>query len=92
ITLADLKSAMLIDTILRFPPGAALINAETAPGLLKLKETVDKDPKIVAWRETELYKSQRSSRAAPAQPRAASVKLNDRQGNLTGGIIPPPLA
>ncbi|KAF9309058.1 hypothetical protein BGZ91_007563, partial [Linnemannia elongata] len=47
---------------------------------------------IKAWRETELYKSQRTSRAAPSQPRAASVKLNDRKGNLSGGLVPPPLA
>ncbi|KAG0315073.1 hypothetical protein BGZ97_008624, partial [Linnemannia gamsii] len=52
--------------------------------------TIDENPKIKAWRETELSKSLRPSRASPAQPRAASVRLNDRQGNLTGGIIPPP--
>ncbi|KAH7034061.1 hypothetical protein BKA57DRAFT_476433 [Linnemannia elongata] len=92
ITLADLKSTMLLDMILRFPPGVGLINPETAPGLLKVKATVDENPKIKAWRETELYKSQRTSRAAPAQPRAASVKLNDRKGNLSGGLVPPPLA
>ncbi|KAF9152304.1 hypothetical protein BG015_005481 [Linnemannia schmuckeri] len=91
ITLADLKSAMLVDMILRFPPGATLINPESAPALLKVKAAIDEDPKIKAWRETELYKSLRSSRAAPVQPRAASVKLNDRKGNLTGGIVPPPL-
>lgn len=83
---------MLLDMILRFPPGAGLINPETAPALLKLKATIDEDPKIKAWRETELYKSHRPSRAVPAQPRAASVKLNDRKGNLSGGLVPPPLA
>ncbi|KAG0041163.1 hypothetical protein BGZ90_010035 [Linnemannia elongata] len=83
---------MLLDMILRFPPGVGLINPETAPGLLKVKATIDENPKIKAWRETELYKSQRTSRAAPAQPRAASVKLNDRKGNLSGGLVPPPLA
>ncbi|KAF9547527.1 hypothetical protein EC957_008364 [Mortierella hygrophila] len=89
ITLADLKSAMLVGMILRFPPGAGLINSETAPGLLKVAAAIDEDPKIKAWRETELFKSQRSSRAAPPQPRAASVKLNDRKGNLSGGLVPP---
>ncbi|KAF9130106.1 hypothetical protein BGX30_013643, partial [Mortierella sp. GBA39] len=92
ITLADLKSAMLVGMILRFPPGAGLINSETAPALLKVAAAIDEDPKIKAWRETELFKSHRSSRAAPAQPRAASVKLNDRKGNLSGGLVPPPLA
>ncbi|KAG0284692.1 hypothetical protein BGZ96_010959, partial [Linnemannia gamsii] len=92
ITLADLKSAMLVDMILRFPPGAGLFNPEAAPGLVKVKQAIDENLKIKAWRETELYKSHRPSRAAPAQPRAASVKLNDRQGNLSGGIVPPPLA
>ncbi|KAF8944126.1 hypothetical protein BGZ47_004610 [Haplosporangium gracile] len=91
ITLADLKSAMLVDMILRFPSGATLLNPESASALLKVKAAIDEDPKIKAWRETELYKSLRFSRAAPAQPRAASVKLNDRKGNLTGGTIPPPL-
>ncbi|KAF9903167.1 hypothetical protein EC991_004113 [Linnemannia zychae] len=91
ITLADLKTAMLMDMLLRFPQGTALLTPESAPSLLKLKAKIDADPKIVAWRDTALFKSQRASRAAPtAGPRPDTVRLNDRLGNLSGGITPPP--
>ncbi|KAG0204910.1 hypothetical protein BGX28_003289 [Mortierella sp. GBA30] len=86
ITLADLKSAAILQMIQRLPGAAELLSQETAPGLLKVKEVVDQHPKIAQWRESELYKSLRSSRASPVQPRAGSVRLNDRQGNKTGGL------
>ncbi|KAF9133046.1 hypothetical protein BGW39_010736 [Mortierella sp. 14UC] len=93
ITLADLKAGMLMDILLRFPQGAALLIPETAPSLLKLKAKIDADPKIKAWRATDLYKSQRASRAAPAAAsRPDTIRLNDRLGNLSGGIASPPVA
>ncbi|KAF9188566.1 hypothetical protein BGZ51_000507 [Haplosporangium sp. Z 767] len=86
ITLADLRAAAFIDLIQRFPPGAQLLTPETTPGLLKVKDVIDNHPKIMNWRASELYKSQRSSRAVPALPAPSSVRLNDRQGNKSGGI------
>ncbi|KAF9920032.1 hypothetical protein FBU30_010236, partial [Linnemannia zychae] len=92
ITLADLKTAMLLDMILRFPTASSLISPEVTPALFKVKSSVDSDPKIKAWRDTELYKSLRASQASPALPLASSIKLNDRKGNLTGGLVPSSLA
>ncbi|KAF8923853.1 hypothetical protein EDD21DRAFT_217450 [Dissophora ornata] len=86
ISLADLRTASMIDLILRFPPAAQLFTPETTPGLVKVKEVVDSNPKIKQWRESELYKSLRPSRAFPAFPRPSCVKLNDRQGNKAGGL------
>ncbi|KAF9431530.1 hypothetical protein BGZ76_000193 [Entomortierella beljakovae] len=86
ITLADLRAVGVIDLILRFPPAASMITPETAPGLSKLKQVTDNHPKIIEWRNTSLFKSLRPSRAFPALPRDPSTKLNDRQGNKTGGI------
>jgi len=76
----------MVDLIMRFPPAVQLFTPETTPGLLKVKEVIDSNPKIKQWRESELYKSLRPSRATPALPRSSSVKLNDRQGNKTGGL------
>ncbi|KAG0271393.1 hypothetical protein BGZ95_000803, partial [Linnemannia exigua] len=90
ITLADLKSAMFIDMLFRFPQSAAILTPDATPSLLKLKAKVDADPKIQAWRATDLYKSQRANRAAPAEaPRPDTIRLNDRLGNHSGGITPP---
>ncbi|KAF9172577.1 hypothetical protein BGX21_005475 [Mortierella sp. AD011] len=86
ISLADLRAVALIDKILLFPSAANLITPEITPGLLKLKQVIDSDPKIIQWRESELCKSLRLSRAFPQLPRAPGIKLNDRQGNKTGGV------
>ncbi|KAF9278682.1 hypothetical protein BGZ68_008427 [Mortierella alpina] len=82
ITLADLRAAAMMDII---QSTSQLLTQEMAPGLLKVKAVVDQHPKIVQWRETELYKSLRISRQQPPLPRASCVRLNDRQGNKTGG-------
>ncbi|KAF9115674.1 hypothetical protein BGX27_006918 [Mortierella sp. AM989] len=86
ISLADLRAAAMVGLIQRLPPAANLITPETAPGLIEIKKVIDSHPKIVAWRETEHSKSLRFSRASPQLPRASGTKLNDRQGNKTGGI------
>lgn len=70
----------------RFPQEVPLVSAETTPGLLKVVEAVQTHPKIKEWQATDLFKSLRPSRQTPAMPRAAGIRLNDRQGNKTGGI------
>ncbi|KAG0288766.1 hypothetical protein BGZ98_004147, partial [Dissophora globulifera] len=82
ITLADLNTVSLIDVILRLPSAANLITPETAPGLVKVKEAVHTHPKIARWRETPLFKSLRSSRNIPVQPRPDGVKVYNRNGNF----------
>ncbi|KAI7818020.1 hypothetical protein BC939DRAFT_308130 [Gamsiella multidivaricata] len=86
ISLADLRAAALVELVHRLPAAAQLINSESAPGLIKVKETIDTHPKIVQWRQTELFKSLRFSRAIPPMPRPSTIKLNDRRGNKTGGL------
>ncbi|KAI1297945.1 hypothetical protein EDD11_006903 [Mortierella claussenii] len=89
ISLADLRAADLIQLVQRFPQAAQLINPESAPGLWKVKDTIDQHPKIQQWRQSALFKSLRASRAFEALPHASGVRLNDRQGNLTGGLSDP---
>ncbi|KAF9585362.1 hypothetical protein BGW38_002724 [Lunasporangiospora selenospora] len=84
VSLADLRSADMVDMILRFPMAGETISQETAPGLLKVKAAVDTHPAIVQWRDSELFKSLRPSRAHPPRPRAACAGLNDRKGNKQG--------
>ncbi|KAF9347926.1 hypothetical protein BGX26_000638 [Mortierella sp. AD094] len=86
ISLADLRAAAMIDLIQRLPPAANFITPEATPGLFKIKQVIDSHPKIIEWRETDLSKSLRPSRALPQLPRASGTKLNDRQGNKTGGV------
>ncbi|KAF9575550.1 hypothetical protein EC968_002486 [Mortierella alpina] len=86
ISLADLRAAVLLDVILRFPASSQLPTPEMAPGLFKVKAAVDQHPKIAQWRETELYKSLRPTRRVPPAPRPNCVRLNDRKGNETGGL------
>ncbi|KAG0243426.1 hypothetical protein B0O80DRAFT_426167 [Mortierella sp. GBAus27b] len=88
ISLADLKSYAIISLFNRFPQETPLLSAEKTPGLLKLVEAVETHPKLQEWQATELFKSLRPSRLHPALPQAAGVRLNDRQGNKTGGIAP----
>ncbi|KAF9926757.1 hypothetical protein BGZ67_007963, partial [Mortierella alpina] len=57
ITLADPRSAALASLVVASPQGQALLTPETAPGLLKVKEAVDQDPRIQQWRASELFKS-----------------------------------
>ncbi|KAF9964168.1 hypothetical protein BGZ70_006835 [Mortierella alpina] len=87
ISLADLRAAALLDIILRFPASPHLLTQEMAPGLFKVKAMVDQHPKIAQWRETELYKTFRSTRRSPSMPRPNCIRLNDRQGNKTGGLV-----
>ncbi|KAG0044019.1 hypothetical protein BGZ83_010743 [Gryganskiella cystojenkinii] len=81
ISLADLRSAALVNMILMFPQGRTIFTPETTPGLLKVVEAINQDPKIQQWHASELYKSQRPNRAFPAQPTPECAGLNDRQGN-----------
>ncbi|KAF9980635.1 hypothetical protein BGZ75_008197 [Mortierella antarctica] len=81
ITLADLRSAALASLVVASPQGQALLTPETAPGLLKVKEAVDQDPRIQQWRASELFKSLRPNRAFPSNPVPACVGYNDRKGN-----------
>ncbi|KAG0297792.1 hypothetical protein BGZ98_000426 [Dissophora globulifera] len=82
VSLADLKTANLVDMILRLPTTGQLITPEIAPGLLKVKEAIDTHPKIVQWRETSLFKSLRPSSTLPVQPRPDSIKVYNRNGNF----------
>ena len=86
ISLADLRTAALVGVIQRLPFSAHLITPETAPGLVKVKEVVDSHPSIVQWRETPLFKSLRLSSSFPSRPRPDGIKLNDRNGNKSGGL------
>jgi hypothetical protein len=71
----------MVEVILRFPQAQHLFTPETAPGLLKVKQVIDEDPKIKQWRASDLYKSIRPSRAFPAMAIDPSTGLNDRKGN-----------
>ncbi|KAG0310271.1 intercellular trafficking and secretion, partial [Dissophora globulifera] len=53
---------------------ANLITPETTSDLVKVKETVDVYPKIVHWRDIPLFKSLRSGRNIPLQPRLDGIK------------------
>ncbi|KAG0204657.1 hypothetical protein BGX28_003445 [Mortierella sp. GBA30] len=58
ITLADLKTAMLIDSLLLFKfkgVNELPLSAEKAPNLWKLRETVNSHPSIAAWRESQRH-------------------------------------
>ncbi|KAF9923790.1 hypothetical protein BGZ65_008672 [Modicella reniformis] len=88
ISLADLRTAAIIDLIKRFPHSEYMISSETTPALVKVKETVDNHPKIKQWYETELFKSLRPTISTPPWPRPSGIRLNDRQGNKTGGLDP----
>ncbi|GJJ78915.1 hypothetical protein EMPS_11274 [Entomortierella parvispora] len=81
LSLADLRSGALLGLIQRMPQFQSLVTPETAPGLLKVQEAIDQNPKIQAWRESELCKSLRVHRAYPPNPRHPSTGLNDRKGN-----------
>ncbi|KAG0213067.1 hypothetical protein BGX28_005088 [Mortierella sp. GBA30] len=58
ITLADLKTAMLINRLLLFKfkgTNELPLSAEKAPNLWKLRETVNNFPGIAAWRQSQRH-------------------------------------
>ncbi|KAF9580609.1 hypothetical protein BGW38_002673 [Lunasporangiospora selenospora] len=54
-TLADIRTAAVLDTFLALKSEHVLNEAKT-PGLFKLKRTVDSHPGIAAWRRSDEYK------------------------------------
>ncbi|KAF9426190.1 hypothetical protein BGZ94_006843 [Podila epigama] len=81
ITLADLRTDAILKVIQRYPNSDKLVNKEKTPGLVKLQEEIASHPKLIAWHESELFKSLRPSRAFPALPRAAGTGIHDRLDN-----------
>ncbi|KAF9165393.1 hypothetical protein DFQ26_000199 [Actinomortierella ambigua] len=58
LTLADIMLANVIDHIATLPEAerALTVIEECAPGLFKVKENVDKDPRVAQWRKSDKYK------------------------------------
>ncbi|KAI7823579.1 hypothetical protein BC939DRAFT_492979 [Gamsiella multidivaricata] len=60
-TLADLKTALMVDRILLMVPKGleervrGLISEERTPGLWKVKETVNAHPRIAEWKKSERH-------------------------------------
>ncbi|KAG0370104.1 hypothetical protein BGX24_002141 [Mortierella sp. AD032] len=85
IILAGFRSAALASLISASPQGLVLITPETTPGLLKVKATVDQDPKIQQQRASKLFKRLRPSHTFPSNPVPGCVNVNDCKGN---GVSP----
>ncbi|KAI1315308.1 hypothetical protein EDD11_000969 [Mortierella claussenii] len=60
-TLADFKTALMVDRILLMVPQgmenrvASLLNKEATPGLWKVKETVNAHPQVAEWKNSERH-------------------------------------
>ncbi|KAG0294947.1 intercellular trafficking and secretion, partial [Dissophora globulifera] len=66
---------------------ANLITPETKPDLVKVKETVDVHPEIIHWRDIPLFKSLRSGRNIPLQPRLDSIKVYMLKEDASGDTL-----
>ncbi|KAG0045650.1 hypothetical protein BGZ83_009111 [Gryganskiella cystojenkinii] len=55
ISIVDIKAAVLMDILLSIPGSDKTLNAEKAPGLWKIKETVDLIPAYAAYRQSNAF-------------------------------------
>ncbi|KAG0199258.1 hypothetical protein BGX28_007438 [Mortierella sp. GBA30] len=57
-SLADIKTAVVLDMFLAVGPSEEVLNKEIAPELWKLKEMIDSDPGYGTYRQSEAFKLQ----------------------------------
>ncbi|KAF9976651.1 hypothetical protein BGZ73_008122 [Actinomortierella ambigua] len=82
VSLADLRAAAILSVLERLPNIHDYINEQKTPGIVALQKTLQANPKLQAWHESELFKSLRPSRQFPARPMAPGTGFSDRKGNL----------
>lgn len=58
LSLADIKTSVLMDMFLAIKGVDTYLNEQVAPGLWKLKRTIDTSPGYRAYRESEMFREQ----------------------------------
>ena len=77
LSLADIKTAVLMDMLLAVAGADVYLNAEAAPGLWRLKENVDTlYPRYRAYRKSEAFRLQDEMTASKVVPRLEGFDLS----------------